>query len=100
MILPPGRLPASHTSTDRPLRASHQAEASPEMPPPLMSTSTLSIAILLILLELCLHFLKQILTQQISGMFPCRNKVFNGIKTLVGFGIFLEARHAVARDRV
>src|SRR3989338_2598264 len=100
MILPPGRSLASHTSTDRPLRANHHAEASPEMPPPIIRTSILSIAVLLVCLELRLHLFKQILSQQITGIFSRRNKIPDSVKTLVGFRIVLEARHTIARNFV
>src|SRR4030065_1780664 len=112
MILPPGRSLASHTSTDKPLRANHQAEASPEIPPPTISTSSLSILsyrwiffclinlILLVSLYLRLHLFKQILPQQIAGIFSRRNEIPGGIETLVGFRIIPEARHAITRNLV
>src|SRR3989338_2870590 len=100
MILPPACLLASHTSTDRPPRASHQAEASPEMPPPIISTSTLSIAVLFVRLELRLHFFEQILPQQIARILSRRNETPDGVEAFIGFRIILEARHAIARDLI
>src|SRR3989338_7060085 len=112
MILPPARLSASQTSTDKPLRANHQAEANPEIPPPIISTSSLSILlyrrlffclvnrIRLVGLELRLHFLEQIMPQQIAGISPQRNKIANGIKTLVSLRIILEARHTLTGNLI
>src|SRR3989338_1031739 len=112
MILPPARLSASQTSTDKPLRANHQAEANPEIPPPTINTSSLSILsyrrlffywidrIRLVGLELRLHFFEQIMPQQIAGIFSQCNKIANGIKTFVGFRIILEARHTLTGNLI
>src|SRR3989344_5145063 len=90
MIFPPGRLPASQTATARPPRASHQAEASPEIPPPMISTSNFSICsrrrfvrclnifFPLVRPEFRPHFLDQFAAQQFAGVFSCRNEALDG----------------------